>query len=104
VYLGRKWIGLELLGSAGLFSRAWPRLSAGYAAEAVGSRAEAALPDPRATLLELRRAPVEDAPAVGLGREHRIVGDGMAGAALVVDDIVAHLMAFPAPIGRPGKA
>ncbi len=39
---------------------------------------------------------MEEAPAVGLGREHRLAGQAMAGAALVVEEIVAHLMAFPA--------
>jgi hypothetical protein len=38
---------------------------------------------------------VEEAPAVGLGREHRLIGRTLAGAALVVGDTVAHLMAFP---------
>jgi len=105
VYLGTQWVGLELLASADLFARAWPRLCAGYAAEAVGSRAEtAAAPDPRAMLARLLRQPVEDAPAVGLGCEHRLAGDRVAGAALVVDGLVAHLMAFPAPVERRGKA
>jgi hypothetical protein len=98
VFLGTRWIGLDLLASPGLFARAWPRLCAGYAAEAVGAKGkEAAEPDPRVVLARLRRAPVEDAPAVGLGREHRMAGGHVAGAALVVDDLVAHLMAFPAP-------
>lgn len=39
---------------------------------------------------------VEEAPAVGVGREHRLAGRALAGAALVVEDTVAHLMAFPA--------
>jgi hypothetical protein len=39
--------------------------------------------------------PVEEAPAVGLEREHRLAGMGVAGAALVVEETVAHLMAFP---------
>ena len=98
VYLGGRWIGLELLPSPGLFARAWPRLCAGYAADAVGARdSEGGPPDPRVTLARLRRLEVEEAPAVGLGREHRITGERVAGAALVVDDVVAHLMAFPAP-------
>jgi hypothetical protein len=41
---------------------------------------------------------VEDAPAVGLGPKHRLAGKAMAGAALVVEDTVAHLMAFPAAV------
>ena len=42
-------------------------------------------------LERLHAAPVEEAQAVGLGREHRIAGNHVAGAALVVDDVVAHL-------------
>ena len=71
-----------------------PRLCAGYAAEAIGDTASA--PDPRTLLEGLAQAPVEEAPAVGLGREHRLAGKGVAGAALVVEETVAHLMAFPA--------
>jgi hypothetical protein len=96
VFLGNRWLGLELLPSPGLFARAWLRLCAGYAAEAIGDTASAPLPDPRALLEGLAQAPVEEAPAVGLGREHRLAGKGVAGAALVVEETVAHLMAFPA--------
>jgi hypothetical protein len=46
------------------------------------------------------QALVEEAPAVGLGREHRLAGNTVAGAALVVEDIVAHLMAFPLEAAR----
>jgi len=34
---GERWLGLDLLPSASLFERAWPRLCAGYAAEVLGS-------------------------------------------------------------------
>jgi hypothetical protein len=44
----------------------------------------------------LAQTPVEDAPAVGLGRVHRLASKTVAGAALVVEDRVAHLMALPA--------
>jgi hypothetical protein len=91
-----KWIGLDLLPSPGLFERAWPRLFAGYAAEAVGREEHAAAPDPRAILKGLAQTPTEDAPAVGLGHEHRLAGNAMVGAALVVEEKVAHLMVFPA--------
>jgi hypothetical protein len=96
VFLGKRWIGLDLLPSPGLFERAWPRLCAGYAAEAVGRKRRAPAPDPRAVLEGLAQAPAEEAPAVGLGREHRLAGEAVAGAALIVEDTVAHLMAFPA--------
>ena len=95
VFLGERWIGLDLLPSPGLFERAWPRLCASYAAEAVGRNERVPAPDPRALLQGLALAPVDEAPAVGLGREHRLGGKAMAGAALVAGDTVAHLMAFP---------
>ena len=88
-------VGALVFPSPGLFERAWPRLCAGYAAEAIGQTASAPAPDARALLQGLALAPVEDAPAVGLGREHRLAGKAVAGAALVVEDLVAHLMAFP---------
>lgn len=97
VFLGTRWLGLDLLPAPRLFERAWPRLCAGYAAEALGrGRRAARAPDPRTVLDRVLRAPVEEAPAVGLGREYRLAGGALAGAALVVDDALAHLMAFPA--------
>jgi hypothetical protein len=97
VFLSKRWLGLDLLPPApGLFERAWPRLCAGYAAEAVGRKRRMSAPDPRAVLEAVAQAPVEEAPAVGLGREHRLAGRALAGAALVVEDTVAHFMAFPA--------
>lgn len=96
VVLAGRWIGLDVLASPGLFARAWPRLSAGYAAEAVGRKPNGTpAVDPTAVLARVGEVAVEEAPAVGLGREHRLVGTETAGAALVVDDTVAHLMAFP---------
>jgi hypothetical protein len=70
------------------------RLCAGYA-QAEATAASAPPPNPRAVLDGLAQTPVEEAPAVGLGREHRLAGKGVAGAALVVEETVAHLMAFP---------
>jgi len=34
--LGSKWLGLDLLAGPGLFARVWPRLCAGYVADAIG--------------------------------------------------------------------
>jgi len=60
-------------------------------------------PDSRALLDALAQAPLGEAPPVGLGREQRLAGGGIVGAALVVDDKVAHLMAFSAETGASGK-
>jgi hypothetical protein len=47
-------------------------------------------------LQRVAACPAELAPAVGLGVEYRLAGLRTAGAALVAEDRVAHLMAFPA--------
>jgi hypothetical protein len=47
-------------------------------------------------LAMLSRCPAEKTPAVGVGTEYRFTGARVAGAVLVADDRVAHLMAFPA--------
>jgi len=96
VAVAGKWVGLDLLPSPGLFERAWPRLCAGYSAEAVGREERAPAPDPHAVLKRLMQTPATGAPAVGLGREYRLAGNAMVGAALVVEEQVAHLMVFPA--------
>src|SRR5262249_52011970 len=97
VYGGRAWWGLDLLPAPRLFAGAWSRLLAGYAMDAL--------------LLERQKEPIEDAterlamltqahgtiyPGIGLGDEVRFDGPGLVGTALVTNDSVAHLMAFPA--------
>ena len=62
-----------------------PRFAAGDASLYASARAAAGVP----------AAPADEARAIGLGREHRIAGNHAAAAARVVDDVVAHLMAFP---------
>src|SRR2546426_789639 len=96
VAVAGKWVGLDLLPAPGLFERAWPRLCAGYSAEAVGREERASVPDPHAMLKGLVQTLAEEAPAVGLGREYRLAGNAMVGTALVVEEQVAHLMVFPA--------
>jgi len=100
VYLEGRWVGLELLAGPALFARAWPRLCAGYAGDAIGRHARRRrVPSSRAVLAMLSDCPVAAVDAVSLGQEYRLTGDKMAGAALVADDRVAHLMAFPSGHG-----
>jgi hypothetical protein len=98
VYVAGAWAGLELLAGPGLFARAWPRLAAGYIADALGFDAvpvaDGAL---ESVLARVARASVASAPAVGGGDELRLEGGEVVGAALLVDGRVAHLMAFPEP-------
>jgi len=98
VYISGRWAGAEILAGQKLFARAWTRLCSGYAADAIGRKPGAPLtPDPGDVLQRVAACPVEPAPAVGLGSEYRLTGPTIAGAALVVEDRLAHLMAFPAP-------
>lgn len=104
VWIGGEWAGMELLGGADLFARAWPRLSAGYIADAFDQPpAEPGRARTDAVLALIARASAEPAPAVGLGAELRLGSTQLVGAALVVDDRVAHLMAFPAPLADHRK-
>jgi hypothetical protein len=97
IYMGSQWVGLDLLAGPGLFGRAWPCLCAGYVADAIGREAK---PwhrlDAGAVLSAVAQGQAESAPAVGLGEESRLGAPGLAGATLVAQERVAHLMAFPA--------
>ena len=96
IYMGARWVGLDLLAGPRLFGRAWPRLCAGYVADAIGRKPEPwQRLDARAVLEALARNQAEPAPAVGLGEEFRLGTPGLAGATLVAQGRLAHLMAFP---------
>lgn len=101
VYLAGRWLGVDLLAAPGLFARVWPRLCSGYAADALGRNPVDGLqPEPDEVLARLKSSAAELAPAIGLGVEHRLQSGAVHGAALVVDERVAHLMAFPAATER----
>jgi len=83
--------GVDLLVGPGLFGRAWPRLCAGYVADAIGREPKSwQWLDAGSVLPALARGRVEPAPAVGLGEEYRLGTAGLAGAALVAHGRVAH--------------
>ena len=95
VSVAGRWVGLDLLAAPGLFARAWATLCSGYAAEGLGLETSPGALDVRALLARIAALPIEEAPAVGLGHELRIAAQDAAGAALVVEDRLAHLMVFP---------
>jgi hypothetical protein len=100
IYMGTWWVGLDLLAGSGLFGRAWPRLCAGYVADAIGRKLEPwQRLDAGAVLAAMAGGQTEPAPAVGLGEEYRLNSAGLVGAALVAQGRVAHLMAFSAAEG-----
>ncbi len=96
IFMGTRWVGLDLLAGPGLFGRAWARLCAGYVADAIGREPERWHRLEAASVLEtMAGSQTETAPAVGLGEEYRLVSLGLAGAALVALGRVVHVMAFP---------
>ncbi len=91
-----QWVGLNLLAGPELFGRAWPRLCAGYVADAIGREPEPWQRLDAGLVLEaLAKGQAEPAAAVGLGEEYRLGTSGLTGAALLAQGRVAHLMAFP---------
>jgi hypothetical protein len=99
VYVAGTWAGLEMLETPALFARAWPRISTGYLADALGQTpADELRIAPGDVIAGVMSATAEPAPPLGLGREYRLGGEQVVGAALVVDDSVAHLIAFPAVV------
>jgi hypothetical protein len=96
VYVAGTWAGLEMLETPALFARAWPRISMGYLADALGQPpADELRIVPGEVVASVMSATAEPAPPLGLGLEYRLGGERVVGAALVVDDSVAHLIAFP---------
>ena len=102
IFVGERWLGLDLLAAPGLFEREWPLLCAGYAADALGQEAKGRLSlAPHDVLERVWKTRVEPTPGVGLGAEYRLASEATHGAALLVDGRVAHLAAFPSTPGSP---
>ena len=96
MYGGEVWWGMDTLASAELFAKAWPRILSGYVMDALWSH-PAGEPKERGTerLRAVLDASVEVFPGIGAGDDCRFRGSEVVGAALVVDDVVGHSMAFP---------
>jgi hypothetical protein len=95
-YIAGRWVGLDLLAGPRLFARAWSRLCPGYMADGIGLEAKTHPGfDAGAVLSTLGQTQVAPVPVVGLGAEYRLGTAGLAGAALVAQERVAHVMAFP---------
>jgi hypothetical protein len=103
--MGDEIVGLEAIGREAVFARAFDRLLRGYLVDAVDAaqlggskRAEARAPRfeaPEPFLDALAKAPATEGPSLGLGRDVRVRGRGVAGCALVHGaGEVVHLTAF----------
>ena len=89
--------GLDLFDQPDTFAGFLPKLVRSYAIDVLGRRSRhkgAGAPEAQAFLDRILRSTFDDHPAVGLGRDVGIVGEGLVAGALVAGETVLHLTAF----------
>lgn len=95
VAVGGQVRGVDWFDKPSTLAAYWDGLVQGYAIDAVrASPHTAAIAAVEELLQEVERADITSEPAVGLGRDRTITGDGIAGHALEWDGAVVHLAAF----------
>ena len=95
--IGDRLVGLELFEHPEVLRKMLRKVVRSYALDAIQAGESREVPSVTAArefLTQLADGRGETFPAVGLGRDVRITGDRLTGAALVVDDRVVHLCAF----------
>lgn len=105
--IGRRVAGLELFDHPKTMSRLLPKLVRSYALDALDSSyagGEKSKPSEESNLLQDKAmlfiasvglAEATSHPAIGLGEDVRISNNAVTGAALIVDEQLVHLSAFP---------
>ena len=89
--------GLDLFDQPETFAGFLPKLVRSYAIDVLGrppGREGAGAPEAQAFLDRILGGTFDDHPAVGLGRDVGIVGEGLVAGALVANETVVHLTAF----------
>jgi hypothetical protein len=96
--IGGAAAGLDLLDHSVSLKKVWPKLIRSYALDALegeGSASEGVGSRWAEELLErVAGAPTFSEPAVGLGKDVRMAGPGLSGAALWVEERYVHVCAF----------
>lgn len=91
-------VGLELFDSPQTFAGLLPKLTRSYALDAMDKQNEPAVtPSPQSVdsfLKAVAASEGERFASIGIGEDARLNGEGVEGAALLVDDHVVHLSAF----------
>jgi hypothetical protein len=100
-------VGFDLFDDAATCRKLLPKLVRSYAIDALDMRNASASPQKRQArdgralaqlvhgfLASIAASPQRRAPAVGLGEDLRLSGNGLVGAALIVADRVVHLSGF----------
>jgi len=98
---GRRY-GLDLFDQPTTFAAFLPKLIRSYAIDVLGGggreRASSVDREAHAFLERIAAGAFDDHPAVGLGRDVGVVGEGLVAGALVADGTVVHLTAFAEPV------
>ena len=97
-----KIVGLDLFDSAETLKKLFPKLLQSYGLDALdrdrgeksGEKAACGLKDVDGFLKSITDAEAEEFDAVGEGRDVRLSGKELTGAALIVDNRVIHMSAF----------
>lgn len=101
---GVRRCGIDLFDQPATFAAFLPKLVRSYAIDLLGRRGgptdESPLTRANEFIERILAGSFDDHPAVGLGRDVGVVGDGVVAGALVADGTVAHLTAFAEPLGR----
>ncbi len=101
---GGRRCGLDLFDQPATFAAFLPKLVRSYAIDVVGRSARQGDPSPDhdapAFIRQIQAGSFDDHPAVGLGRDVGVAGEGVVAGALVADDTVVHLTAFAEPNRR----
>ena len=110
--IGERIVGFDLFDDAGTFRKLLPKLVRSYAVDAIDTLSGSVPSKKKRTranavptetvvshlvpgfLAAIAAAPQRHMPAIGVGDDVRLSGDGLAGAALVVDARVLHLSGF----------
>ena len=107
--IGNKIAGVDLFGSARILEKLLPKLVRSYALDAIEINRESRTgtgPELAETFLDrLAAETMAQNPAIGLGIDYRFEGETVAGGALVVEEELVHMAAFPLagdPTGRGG--
>jgi hypothetical protein len=100
--IGGRVAGLELFDSSETLRKLFPKLLRSYGLDALdrarskhpGNDAACTAAHAGAFLDKVSRANAEEFPAIGEGRDIRLSGRSLTGAALAVNDRIVHLTAF----------
>ena len=95
--IGPRVLGLDLFDSPATLQRLLPKLLRSVAVDAIDANSEATPPSAASVesfLATVSAAAIHESAAIGLGRDLRLTGPGITGAALATDGRVVHLSAF----------